>query len=70
MNPAKNCAAKTRFAPCTASVSLLEQVRGLASRLETNLPPSFLRKTSGRNNQKPNQIESSTERTRQRHTNE
>jgi len=56
MNPAKKHASQNRFAPCTAGVSLLEQVRGLANRLETNLPPSFLRKTSGRKYQKPNQI--------------
>jgi hypothetical protein len=58
----------SRFTPCAAGVSLLEAVRGASENFRMNLPGGFLRKSPGRNNQQPNEIQLLKERTRQRQT--
>jgi len=62
----KKCATRSRFTPCTARASLLEEKCEAGSRFIMNLPVDFVRKNSGQNNQQPNQIELLKERTRQR----
>jgi hypothetical protein len=57
-----------RFTPCTARISLLEAVLRAAENFRMNLPGGFLRKSPGRNNQQPNEIQLLKERTRQRQT--